>query len=103
MNKYINRIIGLVVWIAILSVCNKEPVLTVMEEVIFQEATFTASATDIVLNEDNGETQLVTFNCGEVKYPIVAPVTYTLQLATPADTLSGLLWENVYNVQVGDR
>ncbi len=102
MNKHINRIIGFVAWIVLLSACKKEPVLTVMEEVIFPETSFTASAADIVLNEDNEESQLVTFNWGEVKYPIAAPVTYTLQFATPADTLSGLLWENVYNVQSGD-
>src|SRR5690606_41699095 len=85
MNKHINRIIGFVAWIVLLSACKKEPVLTVMEEVIFPKASFTASATDIVLNEDNEESQLVTFDWGEVKYPIAAPVTYTLQFATRSE------------------
>lgn len=102
MNTYINRIIGFLMGMVMLSACTKDPVLTMMEEVLFPQSSFTASATDVTLTEDNVESQLLTLNRDEVTYPIAAPVTYTLQFATPADTLSGLLWENVYQVLAGD-
>src|SRR5690606_25954397 len=102
MNTYINRIIGFLMGMVMLSACTKDPVLTMMEEVLFPQSSFTASATDVTLTEDNVESQLLTLNWDEVTYPIAAPVTYTLQFATPADTLSGLLWENVYQVLAGD-
>jgi hypothetical protein len=102
MKKYINNILGFLALIILMSACKKEGVLTAMEDVIFPSSSFTASVTNIVLTEENQNEELIRFNWGEVKYPIAAPVTYSLQITTPADTLSETPWANMYSIQGGE-
>jgi len=102
MKKHINKILSVLALIVLVAACKKEAVLTVMEDVIFPSASLTASSTNLELTESNQEDNLVTFNWDKVTYPIDAPVTYTLQFTTPADTLSTTPWGNAYTVQVGE-
>ncbi len=102
MKKHINKILSMLALMVLVSACKKDAILTVMEDVIFPSASFTASATNFDLTKANADEKLVTFSWDKVTYPIVAPVAYTLQFTTPADTLSATPWGSAYNVQVGE-
>lgn len=102
MKRFINKILGILALAMLLLACKKEAKLTVLEDVAFPSTSFKASVTNIELTENNQDDQLLTLNWEKVKYPIEAPVTYTVQFTTPADTLTTTPWGNAYNVQGGE-
>ncbi len=62
----------------------------------------TASADNVMLSEDNADLIVITFTWPEVDYHIDAPVTYTLQFTTPADTVGTTSWGNVTKIEADD-
>lgn len=92
---------GIVLAAALLTACNKDPDLTTLEKISFNSA-ITASSNDITLSEDNAENTAVTFNWQGVKYPVNAPVTYSVQIDVPSDTTGATPWANAKEVLAGD-
>lgn len=92
---------SIVLMLVILTGCKKEATLTTLQAVSFDSG-LTASQRSIVLDESDSTDAVVTFSWPEVSYPVKAPVTYTLQISTPLDTLGATPWANAINMEVGD-
>ena len=101
MKKIKNILCGLGVLLMTLTACNKAPHLTTMETVSFSSA-LTASNNTVALTAKDSSTVVVTFEWPGVSYPIDAPVTYSLQITTPTDTIGATPWTNALTVAVGD-
>ena len=101
MKKLTNLLYSLGLLLVVLAACNKEPHLTSMEVVSFPSA-LTASSNTVVLTESDSSAIAVTFDWPGVTYPINAPVTYSLQIGTPADTIGASPWANAATLLVGD-
>ncbi len=98
-GNYRNLLV-LILTVFIASACQDDPTLTVLEKVSFS-AIPTSNATEIVVTEENVDDKLITFTWGAVKYPISAPVTYSLEFAVPQDTLNG--WKNTVEREIGEE
>lgn len=101
MKKLIYLFASFVTLLVILTGCKKEANLTTLKAVSF-DAGLTASVSDLVLSESDSANAIITFNWPEVSYPVKAPVTYTLQISTPLDTIGATPWANAVNMEVGD-
>ncbi|MDB5012350.1 MAG: SusF/SusE family outer membrane protein, partial [Daejeonella sp.] len=101
MKTLINNFVGFSAILILLIGCKKEIELPVMEAVSFT-AGVTANASNITLSEANGKTNVVTFTWPTVTYPVAAPVTYTLQIDVPADTIGAANWGNAKSIEVGN-
>lgn len=101
MKNIFKHIPGLIALLLLLAGCKKEAELTYLEKVEFSSA-ITASSSNVVLVEQNDAESALTINWTAVKYPIEAPVTYTLQLDVPADTLTATPWSKAASVEVGE-
>ena len=99
MKKLINLIL-LLVCVSLVS-CKKDAKLTYQEHVAFGSE-LKASATDLVFSNATDTSSVVTFSWPAVTYPIKSPVTYTLQVDVPADTLGDAAWGKATDVVVGD-
>lgn len=80
--------------------CRKDATLTYLDVVDFP-AGLTTSATNIELTKDNDDLSVVTFSWPAVEFKIKAPVTYALQISTPADTIGASAWTKAIEVAVG--
>ncbi|MDJ1497438.1 SusE domain-containing protein [Cytophagaceae bacterium DM2B3-1] len=101
MRKYINI---LLVFCTILiggTACEKDAELTVLKPVSFT-GTPQISAADIVLNKQNKNESVLSISWPEVSFPVKAPVTYTVQIDVPADTLGTTAWANAKTVTAGE-
>lgn len=81
--------------------CQEELVLTVMEDVNFTSVP-EISVASIVLTEELDYETVLNVTWDEVKFPVEAPVSYTLQFALPSDTTGSIGWSNAYQKQVGN-
>lgn len=80
--------------------CKKDAVLTYMDVVTFPSVV-TASTSSVVLSADNLDSSVVTLSWPAVIFKVEAPVTYTLQMDVPADTVGGSAWSNAVSVEIG--
>lgn len=101
MKTLLNKLLGFSAMLILMVGCKKEIELPVLKEVSFTTGV-TATANNITLNEANGKTSVVAFNWPAVTYPVAAPVTYTLQIDVPADTIGSANWGNAKSIEVGN-
>lgn len=101
MKKLISILAGFAVLFVLLIGCKKEANLTTLQAVTFN-TDLTASKSLLVLDESDSSNAVITFNWPEVSYPVKAPVTYTLQISTPLDTIGTTPWSNAVNLEIGD-
>ena len=101
MKKLIHSFASFFTLLVILTGCKKDANLTTLKPVSFG-AGLSASVSDLVINESDSDNAVITFTWPEVSYPVKAPVTYTLQISTPADTIGATPWANAVNMEVGD-
>ena len=80
--------------------CKKEAVLTYLDDIKFPPA-LTTSSDSVSLAPGNDDSSVITFSWPAVVYKVKAPVTYTLQLDLPADTIGTTAWNNAVSVAVG--
>ena len=111
MKKYIFRL-PTIVLMAFLALafhsCDEDdtentlaPGLTQLEEVTFAQP-ITTTPNNIVLTSDNGSASVVTISWEAVKFPVPAPVTYTVQIDLPANTLGDNGWANAFTLEAGE-
>lgn len=99
--KIINKLLGLCILLVLFNGCKKEPNLTVMEEVAFTSE-LTSSVDHVALSEDNASSSVIDFTWSQVTYPVDAPVTYSIQIDVPEDTIGTSGWANAINIEVGE-
>ena len=81
--------------------CKKEKELTMLEAIAFSEQ-LTADKTAVTLSEANDSTSVVNFSWPAVVYPIKASVSYTMEVAVPADTVGAAAWGKATSVPIGN-
>ncbi|MBG6236861.1 hypothetical protein IWX76_003463 [Pedobacter sp. CAN_A7] len=85
----------------ILQSCKKDIELTMLQAVAFSTP-LTADQTSVNLSEANDTTAVITFSWPAVSYPIKASVSYTLEVAVPADTIGSAAWTKATSVPIGN-
>ena len=101
MKKYINKVLAFAATVLLLASCSEDPKLTKLEKVIFPGSP-DASVSEVIITKDNLQENVLALSWDEVTYPVPAPVTYSLQLALPADTLGDDAWKTVEEIEMGD-
>ncbi|WP_282016976.1 SusF/SusE family outer membrane protein [Salegentibacter mishustinae] len=82
--------------------CEDDADLTYLQEVNFT-ATPQVSANSLMLEQEAANEPAINISWSEVIFPIEeAPVNYSLQFATPADTLGETAWENATSMTAGN-
>ncbi|MEP6645824.1 MAG: SusE domain-containing protein [Saprospiraceae bacterium] len=81
----------------ILSGCNEEPELSVLQKVAFQ-GPITVSPENIVITAADSSTSVVQINWPSVDYFREVPVTYSIQFTTSDDVTT---WAKAYELPVG--
>lgn len=100
MKNIFNKLLITVAASLLFAACKKEAVLTYLEEIKFPPL-LTASATSVSLSASVDDSSVITFSWPAVVYKVKAPVTYSLQLDVPADTIGGNAWKNALTIEVG--
>jgi starch-binding outer membrane protein SusE/F len=100
MKNIVYKNISLALVLLVLA-CDDEPTLTRLEPVAFPGSP-NVSANEVIVTGDNLEQSVISFTWDAVTYPVEAPVTYSLQFATPADTLGANAWANAKDVEYGE-
>ncbi|MEP6713684.1 MAG: SusE domain-containing protein [Ferruginibacter sp.] len=95
-NKFLIALAALLVFAA----CKKEVVLTYLEDIKFPPS-LSVSADNISLSPSNNDSSVITLSWPAVVFKVKAPVTYSLQLAVPADTIGANAWSNALTIEVG--
>jgi len=95
-----NKLLITLAAVFMLAACKKDAVLTYMDVVSFPSAV-TVSTSSVVLSTDNLDSSVITFSWPAVIFKVQAPVTYSLQIDVPADTIGGSAWSNAVNVEIG--
>ncbi len=92
----------LIAFTAVISIasCKKSGDLTYLEAVTFPQA-LTASSRNVALSAGVNDSTVISFSWPAVAYKIQAPVTYTLELDVPTDTLGNSAWANAVKIVVG--
>lgn len=86
--------------ILILASCNKEVELTVLRDVDFPSA-IEVSSNEIAISESNLNNEVLLVSWPAVDYYIGAPVEYTVQFTTPADTMGAGAWGKARSIKAG--
>ena len=86
--------------VLLFAACKKDADITYMDVVSFPPAV-TASTSNVALSADNLDSSVITFSWPAVTFKVQAPVTYTLQMDVPADTVGGSAWSNAVSVEIG--
>lgn len=101
--KSLNKIFLLTGLLSLLfAACKNDPELTQLQPVSFASG-ITASVSAVVITAESESSTLITFNWAEVKYPVDAPVTYSLQVDVPADTIGATPWSNAKEILAGEN
>ena len=93
MKPILNKLYIALAAILLFASCKKDAVLTYLDVVTFPSGV-TASTNNVMLSADNLDSSVITFSWPAVIFKVDAPVTYTLQLDVPADTVGGSAWSN---------
>jgi hypothetical protein len=100
MKSILNKLFIALAAILLFAGCRKETVLTYMDVVTFP-SDVTVSSNSIILSADNLDSSVVTLSWPAVKFKVDAPVSYTLQLDVPADTIGASAWGNAVSEELG--
>lgn len=95
-----NKLFITLMAILMLASCKRDAVLTYMDVVTFPSGV-TVSTSSVMLSADNLDSSVITFSWPAVIFKVDAPVTYTLQLDVPADTVGGSAWSNAVSEEIG--
>jgi len=101
MKKILRKLEVPIVCILFLASCKKDGTLTYMDVIPFPDA-LTASTSNIVFTPANDDSTVITFSWPAVEYKINGPVSYTLELDIPADTLGTTAWGKAAKVVIGE-
>jgi hypothetical protein len=86
--------------VLLLTACKKEAALTYLDVVNFP-AGLTASTSRVQLSPGNNDSSVITFSWPSVAFKVAAPVTYSLQLDLPSDTIGTTAWGKAKTIEVG--
>jgi hypothetical protein len=100
MKKIFDKCLITLATLVLFSACKKDAVLTYLDVVHFP-AGFTASSATIPLSVNNTDSSVITYSWPAVQFKVKAPVTYSLQLDVPADTIGTSAWSNAVTIAVG--
>jgi hypothetical protein len=100
MKAILNKLFITMTAILLFAACKKNAILTYMDVVSFPPAV-TVSTSSVVLSADNLDSSVITISWPAVIFKVQAPVTYTLQMDIPADTVGGSAWSNAVSVEIG--
>lgn len=100
MKKTFYKIMVALAAVTLFAACKKEAELTYLDVVPFPAA-LKASAGSVSLTPANNDSSVITFSWPAVTFKIKAPVTYTLQLDLPADTIGSTAWSKSLKIEVG--
>lgn len=101
MKTIITKLFTLSLLLVTFASCHDDAELTTLEFVSFS-APIEATPNSILLSSDNNFESVVTVSWSEVKFPIKAPVTYTLAIDAPADIFGENGWANAIRIPVGE-
>jgi hypothetical protein len=100
MKKIFNKGLVAIAAVLLFAACEKDKVLTYLDVVPFP-ASLTASANSISLSANNNDSSVITFSWPAVAFKVKAPVTYSLQLDVPVDTVGSSAWSNAVTIPIG--
>ena len=100
MKTILNKSFVVLAAILLFAACKKDAALTYMDVVSFPSAV-TASTNNVALSAGNLDSSVITFSWPAVTFKVEAPVTYTLQMDVPADTVGSSAWSNAVSVEIG--
>lgn len=100
MKAIFNKLFITLASLLIFTGCKKDAVLTYLDVVSFPPGV-TVSTSSVVITADNLDSTVVTFSWPAVIFKVQAPVSYTLQMDVPADTVGGSAWSNAVSVEIG--
>lgn len=100
MKNILNKLLIAASASLLFAACKKTSVLTYLADVKFPPS-LTASADSVSLSPANDDSSVITFSWPNVIFPVKAPVTYSVQLDVPADTVGNNAWSNAVTIQVG--
>lgn len=101
MKRYLSKFLAFGTALLLCAACEEEAELTVLQEVRFSSVPQVSSSAVTLTAEDETESVL-TVSWAEVEYPVEAPVTYSLQVALPTDTIGAEGWANAFEKEVGN-
>ncbi len=101
MKTLMSKILVFGITLFLFAACEDDPALSVLKKVEFS-ASPELSSNDIVITEENKIETLVQISWPEVKFPVGAPVSYTLYFTVPGDTSGTNAWENAVQKIIGD-
>ncbi len=100
MKNILNKFLVTAAASLLFAACKKDAVLTYLADVKFP-LSLTASADSVLLHPSNDDSSVITFSWPAVIFPVKAPVSYSVQLDVPADTVGANAWSNAVTIQVG--
>ncbi|WP_194766272.1 SusF/SusE family outer membrane protein [Tamlana sp. I1] len=107
MKTFINKLFAISLLLLTFSSCEDDAEfqhpagLTTLADVSFS-APIVATPNKVVLSEANSFESVLTVSWLDVKFPIEAPVTYTLAIDVVADTFGENAWANAKRISVGE-
>lgn len=102
MKKISNKLLIILAASISFAACKKAPVLTYLADIKFPPS-LTVSADSVSLFPSNDDSSVITFSWPAVVFPVNAPVTYSIQLDLPADTIGDNAWSNALTIQLGQN
>ncbi|MEO7309326.1 MAG: SusE domain-containing protein [Chitinophagaceae bacterium] len=100
MKNISGKISTCLIVVAFLVGCKKNAELTYLDVVTFPPS-LTVSTRAISLSAANNDSSVVTFSWPTVSFKIKGPITYSLQLDLPADTLGTTAWGKAIKMEIG--
>jgi hypothetical protein len=100
MKKIFSKCLVTIAALVLFSACKKDAVLTYLDVVSFP-ANVTASTANLSLSVNNTDSSVITYSWPAVQFKVKAPVTYSLQLDVPTDTVGISAWSNAVTMAVG--
>ena len=102
MKKYINKLFILGSLLFLGASCENESAQTTTLKKVTFPADIEASATTLVLTEDNSDESVVLFSWPSVQFPVGTAVTYALQIDVISDITGPTAWQKAKRVEVGE-
>lgn len=101
MKKHLKLFWVFATLLSLLSACEEDGNLSVLEKVEFAAAPEVSTA-DIVVTEENEQETLLMLSWKPVTYPVAGTVTYVVQFETPNDTTGASAWTGAVKRNVGE-
>ncbi len=100
MKNIVNKLLITLAASILFAACKKAPVLTYLANIKFPPS-LTVSTDSVSLVPSKDDSSVITFSWPAVVFNVKAPVSYSVQLDVPADTIGGNAWSNALSFQVG--